>query len=106
MKNTIWNIIKPILKTLGTILISVIFHILTTKLYNYYCIGEGWISIVHTMLYMPSPQCRIILDMIKYTSDLYILFWTTIISGFILNYKIVKKGLTTINNNIKYFKNI
>ena len=105
MSNTIWNIIKPILKTLVAVLIYVIIHILTTKLYGYHCIGDGWISIFHTMLYMPSPQCRIILDIMKYTSDLYILFWTTIISSFILNYKIVKKGLTSINN-IKYFKNI
>ena len=102
--NNIWNIIKPILKTLVAVLIYVIIHILTTKLYNYHCIGDGWISIIHTMLYIPSPQCRIILDIMKYTSDIYILFLTTIISSFILNYKIVKKGLTTIN--IKYFKNI
>lgn len=100
------SIIKPVLKTLLTVLVSVVVHVLTTKLYNYHCIGEGWFSIIHTLLYMPNPQCRIMLDIMKYTSDLYILFWTTLLSGFILNYKIVKKGLSTINYNIKYFKNI
>jgi hypothetical protein len=99
-----WIVIKPILKTLVTVLFSIVIHILTSKLYNYHCIGEGWFSIIHTILYMPSPQCRIMLDIMKYTSDLYILFWTTIISCFILNYKIVKKGIVTINNNMKYFK--
>ena len=101
-----WSIIKPVLKTLVTVFISVVIHVLTAKLYNYHCIGEGWFSIIHTLLYMPNPQCRILLDVMKYTSDLYILFWTTMLSGFILNYKIVKKGLSTINYNIKYFKNM
>jgi len=101
-----WCIIKPVLKTLVTVFVSVVVHVLTAKLYNFHCIGEGWFSIIHTLLYMPNPQCRILLDIMKYTSDLYILFWTTMLSGFILNYKIVKKGLSTINYNIKYFKNI
>jgi len=35
----------------------------------------------------------------KYTSDMYILFWTIIFSGFLLNYKIIKKHFI----NSKYF---
>ena len=98
-----WSFIKVALNTLVTVFVSVVIHVLTTKLYNYHCIGEGWLSIIHTLLYMPNPQCRILLDIMKYTSDLYILFWTTTLSGFILNYKIVKKGFSTINYN-KYLK--
>ncbi len=101
-----WTFIKPVLKTLTIVFLSVIVHVLTTKLYHFHCIGEGWFSIIHTLLYMPNPQCRIMLDLMKYTSDMYILFWTTMFSGIVLNYKIVKKGLSTINHNIKYFKNI
>ena len=104
--NKYWTVIKPILKTFITIFVSIVIHVCSTKLYNYHCIGEGWFSIIHTLLYMSNPQCRILLDIMKYTSDLYILFWTTILSGFILNFKIVKKGLSTINYNMKYFKNI
>ena len=101
-----WTFIKPVLKTLTIVLLSVIVHVLTTKLYHFHCVGEGWFSVIHTLLYMPNPQCRIMLDLMKYTSDMYILFWTTMFSGIVLNYKIVKKGLSTINHNIKYFKNI
>ena len=101
-----WYYLKPILKTLVTVFISVVVHVLSAKLYNYHCIGDGWFSIIHTLLYMPNPQCRILLDTMKYTSDMYILFWTTMISGFLLNFKIVKKGLSAINYNIKYFKNV
>ena len=98
--------LKPVAKTLATVLVSVIIHILATKIYHYHCVGEGWFSVVHTLLYMSNPQCRILLDTMKYTSDMYVLFWTTLISGFLLNFKIVKKGLSTINHNIKYFKNV
>ena len=106
--NKIWNyfnIIKPILKTLLTVFLSISIHIISVKFYNYYCISDGWFSIFYSMLYIPTPQCRILLDVIKYTSDLYILFWTTLFSSILLNYKIVKNSLITINHNIKYFKN-
>ena len=106
--NKIWNyfnIIKPILKTLLTVFLSISIHIVSVKFYNYYCISDGWFSIFYSMLYIPTPQCRILLDVIKYTSDLYILFWTTLFSSILLNYKIVKNSLITINHNIKYFKN-
>ena len=96
--------LKPIIKTLATVVISVFIHILATKLYNYHCIGDGWFSIIHTLLYMPNPQCRILLDLMKYTSDTYILFWTTLFSGFLLNYKIIKKGLLI--NPLKIFDKI
>lgn len=105
--NKIWNyfnIIKPILKTLLTVFLSISMHIVSVKFYNYYCISDGWFSIFYSILYIPTPQCRILLDVIKYTSDLYILFWTTLFSSILLNYKIVKNSLT-INHNIKYFKN-
>ena len=98
--------IVPIFKTLTIIFSSVVIHILSTKLYHYHCIGDGWFSVIHTLLYMTNPQCRILLDIMKYTSDMYILFWTTLITGFLLNFKFVKKSLSTINYNIKYFKNI
>ena len=106
--NKIWNyfnIIKPILKTLLTVFLSISIHIVSVKFYNYYCISDGWFSIFYSILYIPTPQCRILLDVIKYTSDLYILFWTTLFSSILLNYKIVKNSLITINHNIKYFKN-
>ena len=106
--NKIWNyfnIIKPILKTLLTVFLSISIHIVSVKFYNYYCISDGWFSIFYSMLYIPTPQCRILLDVIKYTSDLYILFWTTLFSSILLNYKIVKNSLIRINHNIKYFKN-
>ena len=106
--NKIWNyfnIIKPILKTLLTVFLSISIHIISVKFYNYYCISDGWFSIFYSILYIPTPQCRILLDVIKYTSDLYILFWTTLFSSILLNYKIVKNSLITINHNIKYFKN-
>jgi hypothetical protein len=106
--NKIWNyfnIIKPILKTLLTVFLSISIHIFSVKFYNYYCISDGWFTIFYSMLYIPTPQCRILLDVIKYTSDLYILFWTTLFSSILLNYKIVKNSLITINHNIKYFKN-
>ena len=91
--------LKPILKTLMTVFISIIVHILATKIYSYHCIGYGWFSVIHTLLYMSNPQCRILLDIMKYTSDMYILFWTIIFSGFLLNYKIIKKRFI----NSKYF---
>lgn len=100
--NTYWYI-KPVFKILLTILLSVIIHIFSTKIYNYHCIGEGWMSIIHTLLYMPNPQCRILLDIMKYTSDIYILFWTAMLSGLILNYKLFKKTFSTIEYT-KYFK--
>ena len=106
--NKIWNyfnIIKPILKTLLTVFLSISIHIVSVKFYNYYCISDGWFSIFYSILYIPTPQCRILLDVIKYTSDLYILFWTTLFSSILLNYKIVKNSLIRINHNIKYFKN-
>ena len=92
-----WSIIKYSLKMIIIILFSVTIHILTIKLYNYHCVGDGWFSIIHTLLYIPNPQCIFLLNIMKYTSDLYILFWTTILSGFILNYKIVKR---IINNKL------
>ena len=106
--NKIWNyfnIIKPILKTLLTVFLSISIHIFSVKFYNYYCISDGWFTIFYSMLYISTPQCRILLDVIKYTSDLYILFWTTLFSSILLNYKIVKNSLIRINHNIKYFKN-
>lgn len=99
------NVIKPILKTLLTVFLSISIHIISVKFYNYYCISDGWFSIFYSILYIPTPQCRILLEVIKYTSDLYILFWTSLFSSILLNYKIVKNSLIMINHNIKYFKN-
>jgi hypothetical protein len=97
-------VLKPILKTLLTIVFSVVIHIICVKIYNYHCIGDGWFSIIQTILNVPSPHCRMLLDIMKYTSDFYILFWTTLFSSFILNYKMVRKWLTNINYNYKTYK--
>ena len=93
---------KPILKTLVIVFISVIVHVLSSKLYIFHCVGEGWFSIIHTLLYMPNPQCRLLLDAIKYTSDLYFLFWTTILSSFVCNYKFFKQWFISINQTLKF----
>jgi hypothetical protein len=95
----------PVLKILSTVLLSVSLHIVSVKFYNYYCISDGWFSILHSIIYMPTPQCRILIDIIKYTSDLYILFWTTLFSSVLLNYKLVRNSLTSLKDSIKYFKN-
>ena len=97
---------KHIIKTLITVLFSVSIHIISLKLYNTYCIGEGWYSIIHSLIYIPTPQCRILLDVVKYTSDMYILFWTTLFSSILLNFKIIKNTIGKINYNLKYFKNV
>jgi hypothetical protein len=95
---------KHIIKTLITVLFSLSIHIISLKIYNTYCIGEGWYSIIHSLIYIPTPQCRILLDAVKYTSDLYILFWTTLFSSILLNFKIIKNTIGKINYNLKYFK--
>lgn len=97
-----WFYLKPILKTIAIVLLSVIVHVLSAKLYNCHCVGEGWFSIIHTLMYMPNPQCRLLLDVIKYTSDLYFLFWTTILSSFVFNYKFFKKWFITLNHTLKF----
>lgn len=88
--------IKSSLKILSIVLISVIIHILSVKLYNYHCVGDGWFSIIHTLLYMPNPQCKLLLDIMKYTSDVYIIFWTILLSSILSNYKNIKSKLNNI----------
>lgn len=85
--------VKPIFKTLFTIFISVVFHILCSKLYQYHCIGDGLFSIIHTLLYMPNPQCRILLDIMKYTSDIYVLFCTILITEILVNFNFFKGNM-------------
>lgn len=82
--------IKSSFKTLSIVFISVIIHVLSVKIYNYYCVGDGWFSMVHTLLYMQNPQCKLLLDIMKYTSDVYIIFWTILLSSILSNYKNIK----------------
>jgi hypothetical protein len=88
--------VKSSLKILSIVSISIIIHILSVKIYNYHCVGDGWFSIIHTLLYMQNPQCKLLLDIMKYTSDVYIIFWTILLSSILENYKTIKSKLNNI----------
>jgi hypothetical protein len=66
------------IKTLFIVLILISIHIFSIKVYNTYCIGEGWYSIMYSLIYVPTPQCIMLLNIAKYTSDLYIVIWITL----------------------------
>lgn len=91
--NLYYNLLIPFLKTILTVFIAIGIHILTIEIYTTYCISTGWFSLFHSLVYVPTPQCRVLLDIIKYTSDLYVLFWTTLFSFIFLNFKSIRQNV-------------
>ena len=97
-------VLKSGLKTALTVLFTISIHVLSVELYLSYCINTGMFSLFYSLLYVPTPQCRILLDVIKHTSDFYVLFWYTFFSFIFLNFETLKKTTGFINYNMKYFK--
>lgn len=62
------------------LLFVIVTHAIVAKLYMTYCVATHWFPFFHSMIMFANPQCKLMLNILQYTSDIQIAYWSGLVT--------------------------
>lgn len=60
------------------LLFAILIHSIVAKIYISYCVANHWFPFLQSMFMFANPQCKLMLNILQYTSDIQIAYWSGI----------------------------